>query len=80
MNTIINTLLAYLQSKTVQGILGLVFLGILKTQHIQLFSEDIMSGMAILFSGWLGIGLRNVIKPISPKSEIIGGGGGDKKP
>lgn len=66
MNTIIN----YLKSKTVQGILGLVFLGILKTQHISLLDDDTMKLLAVLFMGWLGIGLRAAMpKSINPPQQ-----------
>lgn len=65
MNTIISTLLSYLKSKTVQGILGLLFLGILKTQHIDLLSNDTMASLSVIFLAWLGIGFRNAIKPLN---------------
>lgn len=60
-----NKILLYLQSKTVQGILGLVVLGILKTQHIALLDNETMALLGTLFLGWLGIGIRDAIKPIN---------------
>lgn len=66
MNTIIN----YLTSKTVQAIIGLVLLGILKTQHIALLDDETMGLLSVLFLGWLGIGLRGAMpKPLNPPSD-----------
>ena len=59
------TILPYLQSKTVQGILGLVILGVLKTQHINFLDADLINTLMLLFGGWAGIGIRNAMKPIN---------------
>ena len=59
------SILAHLKSKTVQGILGVVILGVLKTQHINLIPDDLMATLLILFAGWAGIGARGAMtKPI----------------
>jgi hypothetical protein len=63
----LQTILSYLKSKTVQGILGLVILGILKTQHIDIIGADLMGTLMVLFTGWAGIGARDAIKPIEAK-------------
>ena len=61
----INSILSHLKSKTVQGILGIVILGIMRTQHINLIPEDLMATLFILFAGWAGIGARGAMaKPI----------------
>lgn len=60
----------YLKSKTVQGILGLVLLGIHHNYHLNLIDTQTEGLLATLFTGWLGIGIRNAIKPIStPPTE-----------
>lgn len=61
------TIIAYLSSKTVQGILGLVAIGVLKTQHVNVIPDDTLAMLAVLFTGWAGIGARAAIKPIEPK-------------
>lgn len=64
------TILLYLQSKTIQGILGLVVLGVLKTQHINILGDELMGTLAVLFTGWAGIGFRGAqTKPISNSTE-----------
>ncbi len=60
-------ILAYLQSKTVQGILGLVALGIIKNYHVTILDDQTLLTLSALFMGWLGIGIRDAIKPIVPK-------------
>ena len=60
------TIMSYLQSKTIQGILGLVVLGIMKNFHVDILGDEMMGMLFILFSGWAGIGLRNAMKPIVP--------------
>lgn len=65
-----NTIWGYLKSKTVQGILGLVFLGILKTQHIALLDDETMGLLGVLFLGWVGIGIRGAMpKAINPPGD-----------
>ena len=63
----LQTILAYLKSKTVQGIIGLVILGILKTQHIDILGADLMGTLFVLFTGWAGLGIRNAVSPIEAK-------------
>ena len=53
----------YLKSKTIQGIILLVILGILKVGKIEVFDASIMNSLIVLALGWMGIGLRNAIKP-----------------
>lgn len=60
------TILSYLQSKTVQGILGLLVLGLLKNYHITIFDDATLATLALMFGGWLGIGVRDAINPITP--------------
>ena len=59
------TIISYLQSKTVQGILGLVILGIMKTQNIHILGDELMGTLMLLFGGWAGIGIRNAMKPMN---------------
>ena len=61
-----NTFLAYLKSKTVQGIIGLVILGIMKTYKVDILPEELMGTLFIMFTGWAGIGARDAMKPIKP--------------
>ena len=59
------TIISYLQSKTVQGILGLVILGIMKTQNIHILGDELMGTLMLLFGGWAGIGIRNAMKQMN---------------
>ncbi len=61
------TVLTHLKSKTVQGILGLVVIGLLKNYNVEILPAELLNTLGILFTGWLGIGIRNAVKPI--KSE-----------
>jgi hypothetical protein len=60
------TIASYLQSKTVQGILGLLVLGLMKNYHVTILDDQTLSALALLFGTWTGIGLRNAINPIAP--------------
>jgi len=58
------TILAYLKSKTVQGIIGLVVIGLLQKYKIDILPSDLLDTLEILFYGWTGLGLRNAVKKI----------------
>ena len=59
------TIQTYLSSKTVQGIIGLLALGLMKNYHVAIFDDQTLSALALLFGTWTGIGIRGAIKPIN---------------